>query len=131
MSPRIVTVLEGESLFNDATALLRRHKRERLPIVDDEGRPSLDRPENVEAVEFLGQPDGVLEYGVPLRRLRTSLQEATMRVLQASVPGAALTMAAFGLGTLPVMLPLTWTGARMGRWLQRPALRTSVAPAGR
>ena len=27
-------------------------------------------------------------------------------------------MLAFGLGTLPVMLPLTWSGARLGRWLQ-------------
>jgi uncharacterized protein len=36
-------------------------------------------------------------------------------------------MAAFGLGTLPVMLPLTWSGARMGRWLQRPPLRTVLA----
>ncbi|HEY0504902.1 MAG TPA: sulfite exporter TauE/SafE family protein [Lysobacter sp.] len=38
--------------------------------------------------------------------------------LQASAVGGALTMAAFGLGTLPVMLPLTWSGARLGRWLQ-------------
>ncbi|WP_342316844.1 sulfite exporter TauE/SafE family protein [Lysobacter sp. FW306-1B-D06B] len=38
--------------------------------------------------------------------------------LQASALGGALTMAAFGLGTLPVMLPLTWSGARLGRWLQ-------------
>jgi sulfite exporter TauE/SafE len=36
-------------------------------------------------------------------------------------------MAAFGLGTLPVMLPLTWSGARMGQWLQRPALRNGAA----
>ncbi len=38
--------------------------------------------------------------------------------LQASALNGALTMAAFGLGTLPVMLPLTWSGARLGRWLQ-------------
>ncbi|MDI9238612.1 sulfite exporter TauE/SafE family protein [Lysobacter sp. LF1] len=38
--------------------------------------------------------------------------------LQASAWHGALTMAAFGLGTLPVMLPLTWSGARFGRWLQ-------------
>ena len=38
--------------------------------------------------------------------------------LQASAVNGALTMAAFGLGTLPVMLPLTWSGARLGRWLQ-------------
>ena len=38
--------------------------------------------------------------------------------LQANALDGALTMAAFGLGTLPVMLPLTWSGARLGRWLQ-------------
>lgn len=56
-----------------------------------------------------------------------SLGLLTVAWLQASAAGGALVMAAFGLGTLPVMLPLTWTGARMGRWLQRPALRTSLA----
>lgn len=39
--------------------------------------------------------------------------------LQADVRNGALTMAAFGLGTLPVMLPLTWSGARLHRFLQR------------
>ena len=39
--------------------------------------------------------------------------------LQADVVNAAGTMAAFGLGTLPLMLPLTWTGARLGQRLQR------------
>ena len=38
--------------------------------------------------------------------------------LQASALNGALLMLAFGLGTLPVMLPLTWSGARLGRWLQ-------------
>lgn len=38
--------------------------------------------------------------------------------LQADAVRGAMTMAAFGLGTLPVMLPLTWSGARFGRWLQ-------------
>ena len=47
--------------------------------------------------------------------------------LQASAFNGALTMAAFGLGTLPVMLPLTWSGARLGRWLQQPGRRTVVA----
>jgi sulfite exporter TauE/SafE len=28
-------------------------------------------------------------------------------------------MLAFGLGTLPVMLPLTWSGARLGQRLQQ------------
>jgi uncharacterized protein len=46
---------------------------------------------------------------------------------QASAPAGALTMAVFGLGTLPVMLPLTWSGARMGRWLQRPGPRHITA----
>ncbi len=47
--------------------------------------------------------------------------------LQANAVDGALTMAAFGLGTLPVMLPLTWSGARLGRWLQQPGRRTAVA----
>jgi sulfite exporter TauE/SafE len=47
--------------------------------------------------------------------------------LQANARDGALTMAAFGLGTLPMMLPLTWSGARLGGWLQRPALRTTAA----
>jgi sulfite exporter TauE/SafE len=56
-----------------------------------------------------------------------SLGLLTVAWLQASAGGGALVMAAFGLGTLPVMLPLTWSGARMGRWLQRPPLRTALA----
>lgn len=47
--------------------------------------------------------------------------------LQATAINGALTMAAFGLGTLPVMLPLTWSGARLGRWLQQPGRRMAVA----
>jgi len=46
---------------------------------------------------------------------------------QASARDGALTMAAFGLGTLPVMLPLTWSGARVGRWLQQPGPRRGAA----
>lgn len=46
--------------------------------------------------------------------------------LQASATHGALTMAAFGLGTLPVMVPLTWAGARFGQRLQRGALRTGA-----
>ena len=38
--------------------------------------------------------------------------------LQANAINSALTMAVFGLGTLPVMLPLTWSGARMAQSLQ-------------
>ena len=47
--------------------------------------------------------------------------------LQASAANGALTMAAFGLGTLPVMLPLTWSGARLGRWLHDPLRRGAAA----
>jgi len=56
-----------------------------------------------------------------------SLGLLTVAWLQASAAGGALVMAVFGLGTLPVMLPLTWSGARVGRWLQRPGLRSGLA----
>lgn len=56
-----------------------------------------------------------------------SMTMLTAAWLQANARDAALTMLAFGLGTLPMMVPLTWSGARMGRWLQRPALRTLAA----
>lgn len=46
--------------------------------------------------------------------------------LQASALHGAMTMAAFGLGTLPVMLPLTWAGARIGQRLQRGHWRTAL-----
>lgn len=46
--------------------------------------------------------------------------------LQASAGGGALTMAAFGLGTLPVMLPLTWSGQHLGRRLLQGRLRVGV-----
>lgn len=46
--------------------------------------------------------------------------------LQASPVHGALTMAAFGLGTLPVMVPLTWAGARLGQRLQRRGLRNAA-----
>ena len=36
-------------------------------------------------------------------------------------------MLAFGLGTLPVMLPLTWAGARLGQRLQRGSWRMAFA----
>ena len=44
--------------------------------------------------------------------------------LQADALNSAGTMAAFGLGTLPVMLPLTGSGARIGQWLNLGSLRT-------
>lgn len=47
--------------------------------------------------------------------------------LQASAVNGAMTMAAFGFGTLPVMLPLTWAGARVGQRLQRGGLRIAMA----
>ncbi|WP_243039012.1 sulfite exporter TauE/SafE family protein [Dyella sedimenti] len=47
--------------------------------------------------------------------------------LSANALDGGLIMAAFGLGTLPVMLPLTWSGARVGRWLQQPGPRRGTA----
>jgi sulfite exporter TauE/SafE len=46
--------------------------------------------------------------------------------LQASALHGAATMFAFGVGTLPVMLPLTWAGARLGQRLQRGGWRTAA-----
>jgi len=43
--------------------------------------------------------------------------------LQADAVRGALTMAAFGLGTLPLMTLLTWSGARIGAHLQSGPLR--------
>lgn len=39
--------------------------------------------------------------------------------LQAHTVDGAATMAAFGIGTLPMMVPLTWSGARLSLVLQR------------
>lgn len=47
--------------------------------------------------------------------------------LQASALRGAATMAAFGLGTWVVMVPLTWSGARVGRWLQHAGARRGAA----
>lgn len=46
--------------------------------------------------------------------------------LQADARNGALTMAAFGLGTLPLMVPLTWSGARLGRRLREGGWRTAA-----
>ncbi len=46
--------------------------------------------------------------------------------LQADAVNGAATMAAFGLGTLPMMLPLTWSGARIGQRLQRGGWRMAA-----
>ena len=43
--------------------------------------------------------------------------------MQANAGNGALTMTAFGLGTLPVMLPLTWSGLHLGRRLMQGAMR--------
>ena len=45
---------------------------------------------------------------------------------QADARNGALTMAAFGLGTLPLMVPLTWSGARLGQRLQRGGWRIAA-----
>lgn len=47
--------------------------------------------------------------------------------LEADPLHGALVMASFGLGTMPTMLPLTWSGARAARWLSRPQPRRLVA----
>lgn len=49
--------------------------------------------------------------------------------MQASASGGALTMAAFGVGTLPVMLPLTWSGQHVGRRLLDGGVRRGVGAA--
>jgi len=56
-----------------------------------------------------------------------SLSVLSVAWLQASAQNGALTMLVFGLGTLPVMLPLTWSGQRVSGWLQRPPLRHLAA----
>lgn len=49
--------------------------------------------------------------------------------LSADALNGALLMAAFGTGTLLVMLPLTWSGARASQWLARPTARGAAAGA--
>ena len=46
--------------------------------------------------------------------------------LQAGAANGALTMAVFGLGTLPVMLPLTWSGLHVGRRLLQGGTRRAA-----
>ena len=53
-----------------------------------------------------------------------SLSLLAVAWLQAGAVAGALTMLAFGLGTLATLLPLTWTGARLGQRLQRGGART-------
>lgn len=47
--------------------------------------------------------------------------------LSAEAAQGALIMAAFGLGTLPLMVSLTWSGSRILRRLQRPGARLGTA----
>lgn len=47
--------------------------------------------------------------------------------LQADVLAAALLMASFGLGTLFLMLPLTWSGSHLARRFTQPAFRRVAA----
>jgi sulfite exporter TauE/SafE len=47
--------------------------------------------------------------------------------LQGSAVQGGMTMLAFGIGTLPAMVTLTWSGARVGQGLQKSQLRI---PAG-
>ncbi|WP_109123921.1 sulfite exporter TauE/SafE family protein [Dyella sp. C11] len=47
--------------------------------------------------------------------------------LASSTVGGALIMTVFGLGTWLVMVPLTWSGARVGRWMQREGARRGAA----
>ena len=47
--------------------------------------------------------------------------------LQGSAIHGALLMLAFGAGTLPAMVPLTWSGARLGQRLQHGPARMALA----
>jgi sulfite exporter TauE/SafE len=47
--------------------------------------------------------------------------------LQGDALQGAMTMLAFGAGTLPAMVPLTWSGARLGQSLRNRGLRTGAA----
>lgn len=47
--------------------------------------------------------------------------------LQANALGGAAIMSAFGLGTLAVMWPLTWSGQRLTGWIERRGLRGTGA----
>src|SRR5204863_8687789 len=47
--------------------------------------------------------------------------------LQASALHGAVLMLAFGLGTLPLMTMVSWSGARTLGWLARPASRNVAA----
>ena len=67
---------------------------------------------------------GLLWGWMPCGLSTTLLAAAWM---QADARNGALTMAAFGLGTLPLMVPLTWSGARLGQRLHRGGWRIALA----
>ena len=75
--------------------------------------------ENVDRRIAIGMLWGWLPCGLSATLLATAW-------LQASSLNGALTMTAFGLGTLPIMLPLTWSGARLGQRLQRGGVRIAA-----
>ena len=52
-----------------------------------------------------------------------SMTMLTAAWLSARAPEGALIMAVFGIGTAITMLPLTWSGQKVGLWLQRPRWR--------
>src|SRR3546814_18427744 len=56
--------------------------------------------------------------------LSTTLPAAAW--LQADARNGALTIAACGVGTLPMMLPLTWSGARPQLWMPPCRWRLAV-----
>jgi uncharacterized protein len=66
---------------------------------------------------------GVLWGWLPCGLSWTVLLAAWMQVNAAQ---GAMTMLAFGLGTLPAMVPLTWSGARIGQSLRSHGWRTSA-----
>jgi uncharacterized protein len=66
---------------------------------------------------------GVLWGWLPCGLSWTVLLAAWMQVDAAH---GAMTMLAFGLGTLPAMVPLTWSGARIGQSLRSRGWRTSA-----
>jgi len=67
---------------------------------------------------------GALWGWMPCGLSATMLMAAWLSV---DARNGAMIMAAFGLGTLPVMLPLTWSGTRLSGWLAKPGLRMAAA----
>ena len=66
---------------------------------------------------------GLVWGWLPCGLSSTMLLAATMQVDAAH---GAMTMLAFGLGTLPAMVPLTWSGARVGLSLRSRNARTGA-----